>query len=257
MPKQRGPYRKKFKSKFENSEQRQIASWTNDNYHQNWLYLYYAREKKIEAENQFIKTKNIKYLRKAKIHNFKAKQILFEGINLYEETVEELQLIVKQIALELYPQEKELIDRKITRTAIEELQLYSSRGESPENPIEITQQQSDFKRKFDELLDTPKINKDPKIPLEELTQPPLSEEEKQQRLERLQVLKEEVDTKYSELDLYILALAAQTQQIQNEQQQQQNFAVGKSVATESFQPGYTELISENTRSRKRQRLGKD
>ena len=59
MPKPRGPYRKKFKSKFENSEQRQIASWTNDNYHQNWLYLYYAREKKIEAENQFIKTKNI------------------------------------------------------------------------------------------------------------------------------------------------------------------------------------------------------
>ena len=257
MPKPRGPYRKKFKSKFEGSEQRQIASWTNDNYHQNWLYLHHAREKKIEAENQFIKTKNIKYLRKAKIHNFKAKQILFEGINLYEETVEELQLIVKQIALELYPQEKELIDRKITRTAIEELQLYSSRGESPENPIEITQQQSDFKRKFDELLDTPKINKDPKIPLEELTQPPLSEEEKQQRLERLQVLKEEVDTKYSELDLYILALAAQQQQTQNEQQQQQNFAVGKSVATESFQSGYTELISENTRSRKRQRLGKD
>ena len=257
MPKPRGPYRKKFKSKFENSEQRQIASWTNDNYHQNWLYLYYAREKKIEAENQFIKTKNIKYLRKAKIHNFKAKQILFEGINLYEETVEELQLIVKQIALELYPQEKEQIGKKITRTAIEELQLYSSRGESPENPIEITQQQSDFKRKFDELLDTPKINKDPTVPLEELTQPPLSEEEKQQRLERLQVLKEEVDTKYSELDLYILALAAQQQQTQNEQQQQQNFAVGKSVATENFQSGYTELISENTRSRKRQRLGKD
>src|SRR5437764_1347647 len=199
------------------------------------------------------KTKNIKYLRKAKIHNFKAKQILFEGINLYEETIEELQFIATQIALELYPQEKEQIGKKINRTAIEELQLYSSRGESPENPIEITQQQSDFKRKFDELLDTPKINKEPKIPLEELTQPPLSEEEKQQRLERLQVLKEEVDTKYSELDLYILALAAQTQQIQNEQQQQQqNFAVGKSVATESFQPGYTELISENTRSRKRQ-----
>src|SRR5437764_1397076 len=203
------------------------------------------------------KTKNIKYLRKAKIHNFKAKQILFEGINLYEETVEELQLIVKQIALELYPQEKELIDKKITRTAIEELQLYSSRGESPENPIEITQQQSDFKRKFDELLDTPKINKDPTIPLEELTQPPLSEEEKQQKLERLQVLKEEVDTKYSELDLYILALAAQQQTQNEQQQQQQNFAVGKSVATESFQSGYTELISENTRSRKRQRLGKD
>src|SRR5439155_483571 len=187
--------------------------------------------------------KNIKYLRKAKIHNFKAKQILFEGINLYEETVEELQLIVKQIALELYPQEKELIDKKITRTAIEELQLYSSRGESPENPIEITQQQSEFKRKFDELLDTPKINKDPTIPLEELTQPPLSEEEKQQRLERLQVLKEEVDTKYSELNLYILALAAQQQQTQNEQQQQQNFAVERPVATESFQSGYTELIS--------------
>src|SRR6266511_2225453 len=249
MPKPRGPYRKKFKSKFENSEQRQIASWTNDNYHKNWLYLQYARGKKIKAENQFIKTKNIKYLRKAKIHNFKAKQILFEGINLYEETVEELQLIVKQIALELYPQEKELINKKITRTAIEELQLYSSRGESPENPIEITQQQSDFKRKFDELLDTPKINKDPTISLEELTQPPLSEEEKQQRLERLQVLKEEVDTKYSELDLYILAL--------EEQKQQPNFAVGKSVATENFQSGYTELISENTRSRKRQRLGKD
>src|SRR5205085_1648874 len=199
MPKPRGPYRKKFKSKFENSEQRQIASWTNDKYQQNWLYLYHAREKKIEAENQFIKTKNIKYLRKAKIHNFKAKQILFEGINLYEETVEELQLIVKQIALELYPQEKELIDKKITRTAIEELQLYSSRGESPENPIEITQQQSDFKRKFDELLDTPKINKDPTVSLEELTQPPLSEEEKQQRLERLQVLKEEIERMEKEI----------------------------------------------------------
>ena len=149
--------------------------------------------------------------------------------------------------------------KKITRTAIEELQLYSSRGESPENPIEITQQQSDFKRKFDELLDTPKINKDPTIPLEELTQPPLSEEEKQQRLERLQVLKEEVDTKYSELDLYILALAAQAQQTQDEQQQQQqsNFAVERPVATESFQPEFTNLISENTRSRKRQRLGEN
>ena len=173
MPKPRGPYRKKFKSKFEEgSEQRQIANWTRDNYHKNWLYLQHARGKKIEAENQFIKTKNIKYLRKAKIHNFKAKQILFEGINLYEETVEELQFITTQIALELYPQEKEQIGKKITRTAIEELELYSSRGESPENPIEITQQQSDFKRKFDELLDTPKINKDPTIPLEELIQPP-------------------------------------------------------------------------------------
>jgi len=182
---------------------------------------------------------------------------LFEGINLYEESVEELQFITTQIALELYPQQKEQIGKKITRTAIEELQLYSSRGESPENPIEITQQQSDFKRKFDELLDTPKINRDPTIPLEELTQPPLSEEEKQQRIERLQVLKEEVGTKYFELDLYILSVIANQQQTQNEQQQQPNFAVERPVATESFQPGYTELISENTRSRKRQRLGEN
>ena len=262
MPKPRGQQKKRYKINYRNSTEdpdlKQPADWTRNNYHQNWLYLSHARKRKIEEENNFIKTKNIKHLKKAKLHNYKAKKILFEGLNLYEETVDELHTITTQIALELYPEEKELIGKNITKTAIQELQLYSSLGETSENPIEI-ERKSDFSKRFEEYLDTPKINKDPTVPLEELTQPPLSEEEKQQRLERLQVLKEEVDTKYSELDLYILALAAQAQQTQDEQQQQQqsDFAVERPVATESFQPEFTNLISENTRSRKRQRLGEN
>ena len=112
MPRPRGQQKKKYRINYKNSKEdpdlKQPADWTRNNYHQNWLYLLHARTRKIEEENNFIRTKNIKHLKKAKLHNYKGKKILFEGLNLYEETVDELHTITTQIALELYPQEKEL-----------------------------------------------------------------------------------------------------------------------------------------------------
>ena len=110
MTRRRGRESKRYRIKYREvpreTDLRQPADWTKNNNHRYWLYYNSARKKQIEAEDQFVKTKDPNFLRKAKIHNYKEKKLLFEGENLYEESLPELGSVYEPLILEVYPEQK-------------------------------------------------------------------------------------------------------------------------------------------------------
>src|SRR6185369_12867403 len=238
MPKPRGQQRKKFRVHYQESEEdpdiKIPAAWTKNSNHRNWLYLYHARKKQIENENKYVKTGDPIHLRRARVHNFKKKKLLYEGSNLYEETVPELGRIINEISLELFP-DQEPIPKDTLQIGIEELLNPTIIGDTEQNPIDITQLdftpinpeqefQSNLTQKIDQIINPPKIDNIGSIPIEQLISPPFTEEQKQERLGRLQTLKQGVDEDYERLKPLLLAL---TQNYQNESTTDNSESIGK------------------------------
>src|SRR6185369_8645987 len=58
------------------------AEWTKDRKHSYWLSYYLARKQEIEAEEQYLKTGNAEFLRKARIYSYYKQKLIYEGVNL-------------------------------------------------------------------------------------------------------------------------------------------------------------------------------
>lgn len=79
------------------------AEWTKDRKHSYWLNYYLARKQEIEAEEQFVKTGNPEFLRKAKLYTYYKHKLIYEGINLEAKQAPYLEIDKEPTTLTIWP----------------------------------------------------------------------------------------------------------------------------------------------------------
>jgi hypothetical protein len=79
------------------------AEWTQDKKHSYWLNYYLARKQEIEAEEEFIKTGNAEFLRKARLYNHYKYKLVFEGRNLEPQQAPYVEIEKEPTTLTIWP----------------------------------------------------------------------------------------------------------------------------------------------------------
>lgn len=79
------------------------AEWTQDKKHSYWLNFYLARKQEIEAEEEFIKTGNAEFLRKARLYNHYKYKLVFEGRNLEPQQAPYVEIEREPTTLTIWP----------------------------------------------------------------------------------------------------------------------------------------------------------
>src|SRR6185369_1080151 len=89
------------------------AEWTKDRKHSYWLSYYSARKNEIEAEEQYLKTGNAEFLRKARIYSHYKQKLIYEGVNLEAKQAPYQEIDKEPTALTVWPPRpriEELVD---------------------------------------------------------------------------------------------------------------------------------------------------
>src|SRR5204863_7486095 len=79
------------------------AEWTKEDKNSYWQNFYWCRKQIIDAENEFVITRNPEYLRKAKIYNYYKELLVFEGRSLLTSKPPYKEVTPEEIKLTIWP----------------------------------------------------------------------------------------------------------------------------------------------------------
>ena len=156
------------------------AEWTQDKKHSYWLNYYLARKQEIEAEEEFIKTGNAEFLRKARLYNHYKYKLVFEGRNLETQQAPYVEIDKEPTTLTIWPprpvteieiescekEEKELeriFGSKYSVVRIEPRTDRRRKRKTPEEPETTTTTTANKRRKQIPPKKTPKASTNPSV----------------------------------------------------------------------------------------------